>query len=126
MREQFEQDEIERERAKIIAEEEAKNLQRRLKRLQDGDGLALASPPLPISNNSSTLSPSPSARPMALKSKPAPSITSSPKASPSLPPLSKPMPEVQDADNELHKLADERFRQMQEQEELVKLFSARQ
>ena len=35
MQEQYEEDEIERERAKIIAEEEAKNLQRRLKRLQD-------------------------------------------------------------------------------------------
>lgn len=88
MQEQYEQDEIERERAKIIAEEEAKNLQRRLKRLQDGDRLALATP---------------APRQMALKSKP---------------------PEPSDPDNELHKLADERFKQMQEQEELVKLFSA--
>ena len=88
MQEQYEQDEIERERAKIIAEEEAKNLQRRLKRLQDGDRSALATP---------------APRQIAVKSKP---------------------PEQSETDNELHKLADERFKQMQEQEELVKLFSA--
>lgn len=89
MQEQYERDEIERERAKIIAEEEAKNLQRRLKRLQDGERLGIGSPA--------------SSRPLNLKS--------------------KPPPEQPDADNELHKLADERFKQMQEQEELVKLFS---
>jgi hypothetical protein len=43
MQEQYEREEIERQRAKIIAEEEARNLQRRLKRLQDGE-LPLAIP----------------------------------------------------------------------------------
>ena len=76
IQEQYERDEIERERAKIMAEEEAKNLQRRLKRLQDGEHhLAL---------------PTASPRQITLKS--------------------RPPPDNQDPENELHKLADERFK----------------
>ena len=76
IQEQYERDEIERERAKIMAEEEAKNLQRRLKRLQDGEHhLAL-----------------PTAFPRQITLK------------------SRPPPDNQDPENELHKLADERFK----------------
>ena len=41
MQEQYEQEESEREREQIVAEEEAKKLQRRLKRLQEGEHIAV-------------------------------------------------------------------------------------
>lgn len=70
MKEQYEREEIERQRAKIIAEEEARNLQRRLKRLQDGEHhLAL-----PTVTKSSPLSMTPVSTPQHLNKMQHPSI----------------------------------------------------
>lgn len=97
MQEQYEQEEIEREREQIIAEEEAKNLQRRLKRLQEGEHIAIASATAPRIGSPQHRS--------NLKSKP---------------PTQSADPETQ-----LRILADERFKKMKEQEELVKIFSVK-